>query len=101
MRQLERRLLYVRNGVDGQDEIGQRPEHDPLGRRRSLRVAGGIPDADQLPGEGDAGRGAPDLGPEPPLDPDLIDLLDGRHEGAGRVDGLVGRDRFGIRGHGG
>ena len=35
------------------------------------------------------------------LDPDLIDLLDGRHERPGRVEGLVGGDRFGIRGHGG
>jgi hypothetical protein len=56
---------------------------------------------ENAPSPGSAGGRAPDLGPETLLHPHLIDLLDGGHEGAGRVQRLFGRDRFGIRGHGG
>ncbi|MNR39499.1 hypothetical protein D3C85_1577130 [compost metagenome] len=90
----------VGNGVDGHDEIGQGPQHDPLGRHRRLRVLGRIPGGQGLTGEGYARRGAAELGPEALSDAHFVDPLHRGDQGLFRVDRISRGSRFGFGGHG-
>ncbi|MNT70541.1 hypothetical protein D3C72_2089430 [compost metagenome] len=93
----------VGNGVDGHDEIGQRPQHDPLGGDGRLGVLGGVPGGQGLPCKGNARGGAAQFGPEAFFHAHFIDPLHGWDQGLFRIDGVghgFGGRWFGFGGHG-